>query len=97
MAIAKCVRIRVTAVADGESTQFSCDLTVDPYWVGETTTTGAGGDITNWEPSMAADVLLISGAEGANMAGPGSPVIIIDVPIKNAGATYEVVLDVILG
>jgi hypothetical protein len=95
MSIQKCVRIKIRAVADGESTQFACDLATDPYWVGETTSTGAGGDITNWEPTMVTDVMMVSGALGANMAGAGSTAVIIDVAVANAGTVYEVILDVI--
>ena len=95
MAIQKCARILATAIADGESTQFVLDLATDPYWVGETTSSGVGGDITNWEPTRVTDVLMISGALGANMAGAGSTAIIIDVAVANAGTVYEVVLDVI--
>ena len=95
MAIQKCARILVTAVADGESTQFALDLATDPYWVGETTSSGAGGDITNWEPTRVTDVRMVSGGEGANMAGAGSTVIIIDVLSRDAGWVYEIVLDVI--
>ena len=97
MAIQKCARILVTAIADGESTQFSLDLATDPYWVGETTSTGTGGDITNWEPTLATDVLMVSGATGANMAGAGSTAVIIDVAVANAGTVYKVVLDVVFG
>ena len=95
MAIQKCARILVTAVADGESTQFALDLATDPYWVGETTSSGAGGDITNWEPTRVTDVMMVSGALGANMSGAGSTNIIIDVAVANPGTVYEVVLDVI--
>ena len=98
MAIQKCIRIMVTAVADGESTQFSCDLVNDPYWVGSSTTSGAGGDVMNWlaDPDRGpTDVRMVSGAEGANMAGSGSSVVIIDVLSRDAGWVYEVILDVI--
>ena len=96
MAIAKCVRILVRAVADGESTQFALDLAVEPYIVGESTTSGAGGDIANWEPTRVTDVMMVSGALGANMAGAGSTVVIIDVSVANPGAPYSVVLDVVV-
>ena len=99
MAIAKSVRILVRAVADGESTQFSFDLATDPYWVGESTTSGAGGAIVNWftdtQGAGPTDVMMISGALGANMAGAGSTVVVVDVAVANAGTVYEVVLETI--
>ena len=95
MAIQKCARILVTAVADGESTQFALDLAVDPYWVGETTSSGTGGDIMNWDPTRVTDVRMVSGAEGANMAGAGSTVVIIDVAVANPGTVYEIFFDAI--
>jgi hypothetical protein len=98
MAIAKCVRIFVTAVADGESTQFALDLALDPYWVGASTSSGVGGAVVNWltnAENVPTDVMMVDGASGANMAGAGSTVVIIDVPVKNAGELYEVVLDVV--
>jgi hypothetical protein len=48
MAITKRVRILVRAHADGVSDTFSFDLMSDPYWVGEESTKGYGGRITNW-------------------------------------------------
>jgi hypothetical protein len=93
MAIQKCVRILLRAMADGVSTQFTVDLAADPYYVGETTSTGSGGDITNWEPTLVTGVTLVSGALGASIA---LTVVTVDVAVANDGTVYEVVLEATL-
>ena len=100
MSIQKCVRILTTAIADGESTQFTLNLVSDPYWVGIGAPAGAGGMIMNWlaDPEVGpTDAIMVDGGTGANMAGTGSTVVVIDVPVRNAGDTYDVILDIIFG
>jgi hypothetical protein len=94
MSIAKSVRIMLRTVADGVSDQFIFDLSVDPYWVGSMSPGGGGGHIHNWMVTDITDVRAVSGGSDANLAGDGSTIIALTVPVKPAGEIHEIVLDV---
>jgi hypothetical protein len=99
MSITKRVRIMVRAHADGVSTLFSFDLMNDPYWVGEESTKGYGGRITNWfaDPDIKhgappIGVMVIDGADSATLVGT---VVTVAVPVQPDGALYEVTLGLV--
>jgi hypothetical protein len=92
MALRKAVIVEVWAIADGENTQFTLDLTKDPYWVGSHTTSGIGGSIQNWDYSLINDVLAVEGAEGMSIDGT---VVTITVPLQPAGYKHVVVFNVL--
>jgi hypothetical protein len=100
MAIQKAVRIMVWARADGASASFTLNLNNSAYWVGTNSPSGAGGAIVNWfagaspssqiPPPVA--VVVVSGADSASIV---SPIVTVNVPVRAAGAEYNVVLDLL--
>lgn len=97
MAIQKAIRIMCWGIADGTSTSFTLDLTINSYWIGSNRYE-TGGRITNWYSDAKpyvngpVGVVMIDGANSASIVGN---VITINVPVKPAGTKYEVVLEVL--
>jgi hypothetical protein len=92
MALRKAVIVEVWAISDGISTEFTLDLTKDPYWVGSHTTSGIGGQIQNWDYSLINDVLAVEGAENMSISGT---VVTITVPLKPEGYKHVVAFNVL--
>jgi hypothetical protein len=100
MTIRKAVRVMLWAVADGESTSFTFDLNISPYWVGTNSPTGQGGAIVNWigGASPGSKIPPPTGVEvitGADSASVVSPVVTVNVPVRLAGSRYNIVLDLL--
>jgi hypothetical protein len=92
MALRKAVIVEVWAISDGENTEFTLDLSKDPYWVGTHTSSGVGGAIQNWDYSLVNDVLSIEGAENMSISGT---VVTITVPLQPVGFKHVVVFNVL--
>ena len=100
MAIQKAVRIMVWARADGVSDSFTFDLNVSPYWVGTSGPESVAGIIVNWfagaSPSSQipppVGIKMIAGGVTATLV---SPLVTVMVPVLEAGARYEVILDLL--
>jgi hypothetical protein len=103
MAIYKRIRTICWAIADGQSTSFTLNLSTEPYLIDTTITQGLTGVLQNWgattTPSNASPsgVAVVEGASSASISLPPGPIVTVNVPVQPSGFIYKVVMDLLFG